>query len=249
MTGDGIFVCGYQNKNSERVQISNCNIYNNRRQGISVTSVDKINIYENEIHDIEGTWPQSGIDLEADDTQHLINNVKIYGNKFYEFKGKNAIICSKMVQNVEIYENEIKNSNIYVLDIKESCTIARNTMQNSNINIKKETNKTIKLIRIEQNNLQNSTIENNAAEDILILTNKIYGKILSENSNIAICNNEISFENNAIELTNNEENQEYYAYIVQNNINGVSNCKIQNSNDSIHLYTEESDLKEYFKKF
>ncbi len=248
MTGDAIFICDYQNKNSESIQISNCNIYNNRRQGISVTSGNLINICENEIHDIEGTWPQSGIDLEADDTQHLINKVKIYGNKFYEFKGSNAIICSKMVQNVEICENEIKNSNLYISDIKENCIISRNIMKKSKITIKKENNKTIKFIKIEKNNLQESKIENDAAENIVILANKIYGKILSENSNIAIYNNEINVEDNAIELIN-KENQEYNAYVVQNNINGISNCKIQNNNDRIHLYTEESDLKEYLKKF
>ncbi|GIM28724.1 hypothetical protein CPJCM30710_13900 [Clostridium polyendosporum] len=76
MTGDG-FDVSYIYKNfdlgekysfdeaSEHTVIQNCDIYNCRRQGISVTGGNNVHILNNKIHHINGTLPSYGIDLEV----------------------------------------------------------------------------------------------------------------------------------------------------------------------------------------
>jgi Right handed beta helix region/Bacterial Ig-like domain len=74
----------------------------NRRQGITVGGADNILIENNKIHDIKGTAPQSGIDLEGGvgENGYVNNNVYIKNNQFYNnqaydlilFDGKNAFV-------------------------------------------------------------------------------------------------------------------------------------------------------------
>ncbi|MED1201809.1 right-handed parallel beta-helix repeat-containing protein [Heyndrickxia acidicola] len=49
---------------TENMTIQNCDIGFNRRQGITVGATDNLQIINNRIHDISGTDPQSGIDIE-----------------------------------------------------------------------------------------------------------------------------------------------------------------------------------------
>ena len=60
VTGDGSLVL-----DSNDVTFINNNIYNNRRQGISIVGGVRIEITNNEIHHINGTSPQFGIDIEG----------------------------------------------------------------------------------------------------------------------------------------------------------------------------------------
>nr|WP_319397673.1 right-handed parallel beta-helix repeat-containing protein [uncultured Carboxylicivirga sp.] len=66
-TGDGILMVGQSGEGSSvtNVTVRNCNIFNNRRQGISIVGGVRVLIEDNEIHHTNGTAPQFGIDIES----------------------------------------------------------------------------------------------------------------------------------------------------------------------------------------
>ena len=66
--GDSITIGYTSNGDSENVKVLNCVLHDSRRQGISITGVNYCDIVGCEIYNIEGTMPQSGIDIEPDGT-------------------------------------------------------------------------------------------------------------------------------------------------------------------------------------
>ena len=106
-TGDGIYISKTQNKDAENITISNCNIHNTRRQGITIITAFKVKIFENEIHNINGSPPQSGIDIERNNESQTSDEIYIYQNKIYDLASKDAIIIYEGVTNTKIYENDI----------------------------------------------------------------------------------------------------------------------------------------------
>lgn len=77
----------YWNKDiSKNLTIKNSESSFNRRQGITVGGVNNMKIIDNEIHNIKGIAPQSGIDIEAGfypNSNIVIRNNKIYDNERY----------------------------------------------------------------------------------------------------------------------------------------------------------------------
>jgi hypothetical protein len=65
---------------TENLTIQNCDIGNNRRQGISLVGTVGVKILNNKIHDTQGTKPESGIDMEPGFYPAL--NTEISGNQF-----------------------------------------------------------------------------------------------------------------------------------------------------------------------
>ncbi|MRT94356.1 right-handed parallel beta-helix repeat-containing protein [Ancylomarina sp. 16SWW S1-10-2] len=95
LTGDGSLVL-----ESNDVTFTNNRIYNNRRQGISVVGGVRIQIINNEIHHMNGTSPQFGIDIEGagrEDKDILIQN-----NYFHHNTGGDIVNAS--------------GTNVYILD-------------------------------------------------------------------------------------------------------------------------------------
>ncbi|MBD2872277.1 right-handed parallel beta-helix repeat-containing protein [Paenibacillus arenilitoris] len=87
---------------SENVIVRSSEFAFNRRQGITVAGGDNIVIENNSLHDIKGTAPQSGIDLEGGfgENGHRNSNITIRGNKFYNnaaydlilYDGRDAVV-------------------------------------------------------------------------------------------------------------------------------------------------------------
>ncbi len=206
MTGDGISISNLpmtitENKistTSQNINIERCNIYGVRRNGISVISGKNIQIYQNEIHDIEGTLPQAAIDLETnDDGKQKVDDIKIYDNKIYNLNNASqfAIITYFHISKVEIYNNEI-TGRIIIYETDESVSIKNNLikqgeilskyaqgrpsalrkeiivtgnkLEKSNINLFN-----VNKIQITENQLKNSKIEYNNCEEVIINNNKI----------------------------------------------------------------------------
>ncbi|NHC43555.1 right-handed parallel beta-helix repeat-containing protein, partial [Bacillus sp. MM2020_1] len=69
---------------TENLTIQNCDIGYNRRQGITVGASDNIKILNNKIHNIAGTAPESGIDIEPGFYPAI--NTLIKGNEFLNNK-------------------------------------------------------------------------------------------------------------------------------------------------------------------
>ncbi|MGE6488527.1 right-handed parallel beta-helix repeat-containing protein [Paenisporosarcina sp. NPDC076898] len=83
--GDGIFInSGISNTltPSKNIQVIKTKFQNNRRQGISVQSVDGLVVTRCQFLDTQGTAPSAGIDLEAFSDSYYVQNVKISENSF-----------------------------------------------------------------------------------------------------------------------------------------------------------------------
>jgi len=104
MWGDGFFVHGVKD-------VSFCSVIadRNRRQGLSVIEVDGLLVTNSVFSNTHGTRPSAGIDLEPDDAQQQINNVRIENSKFLNNVGAGIMISGKKgttnISNVEINRN------------------------------------------------------------------------------------------------------------------------------------------------
>ncbi|MEJ5104621.1 right-handed parallel beta-helix repeat-containing protein [Chryseobacterium sp. MYb328] len=76
MWGDGIYI-GNLNKPSEKIEINYAVIDNNRRNGISIVAGENILVKNSLIANTNGTIPQSGIDIEPNNTSDYINNISL----------------------------------------------------------------------------------------------------------------------------------------------------------------------------
>lgn len=123
--GDGIII---DNNSVEpthtgiNIDIINCHIHNCRRQGISPLHGKFINIDSCYIHNITGTSPQSGIDIEPDDTEIkfvTINNCTFENNTGADIivNGGKSVIITNCVGNVNYYSCNDSNciiNNCYI---------------------------------------------------------------------------------------------------------------------------------------
>ena len=85
---DVIFI--YSSKVGRDNTIQNCHIWDCRRQGISTSRNQNGKILNNIIHDINGTLPKSGIDIE--DSRFTLNSLLVEGNDIFNCNG-GALIC------------------------------------------------------------------------------------------------------------------------------------------------------------
>lgn len=77
MWGDGIYIGGPRGKESKTVDIYNAVLDNNRRNAISITSGDGVNIYNSLCANSNGNLPKGGIDIEPNSNENVIDNIHI----------------------------------------------------------------------------------------------------------------------------------------------------------------------------
>lgn len=69
MWGDGIYIGGWESSTlTTDIRVDNCEIYDCRRQGISLVAGERVWIEDNYIHSIAGTAPEACIDIEPNPT-------------------------------------------------------------------------------------------------------------------------------------------------------------------------------------
>jgi len=90
MWGDGFYVT-----DSEDVAFCSVAAINNRRQGLSIISVDRLLVTNSVFRDTRGTRPSAGIDMEPDKPDELVSNVRIENSKFIDNAGGGIIIAGK----------------------------------------------------------------------------------------------------------------------------------------------------------
>ena len=213
MIGDGVYISGTSiNNTSTSIFIHDCNIYNTRRQGISIISAENVEIYNNEIHDINGTDPASGIDLESNEETERIDNIKIYKNNLYNFSQNNlAIVLVRYIYNVEIYENTITNGKIQANDTREMLEIRKNEIINGNIELLSSDNNInlgyyLQDLKVNDNIIQNGSIFIQGANKFYVSNNSVTDGSIG----MADCSGEL-YNNNIINSTTEERP---YAYIL-----------------------------------
>lgn len=77
MWGDGIYIGGPRGKESKSVDVYNAVLDNNRRNAISITSADGVNIYNTLCANSNGNLPKGGIDIEPNSNENVIDNIRL----------------------------------------------------------------------------------------------------------------------------------------------------------------------------
>lgn len=261
-TGDGIIVTDYtaSGEGSENVNILNCNISDCRRQGISVTCGNNINIYRNEIHNINGTEPQAGIDIEPYGDLQRVNNVNITENIFYNFASGRAIAFLGNSYGVLIDNNVIKNGGIISSGFRGRAEIKNNKVENGQIWIYEsqinDFNKRTEKIIIRNNDIRNSNVILVNIPNAVFMDNTVINKgIRIASSNVAVRGNKFKTDiacDYALEyfFINNNENQKYNLYLFENTYEGIYNIneKINFDDEFLTTYYSKEEIDNFINK-
>ena len=131
MTGDAVFLgdYGFASADKEtlckRIRITGCELFDCRRQGISVIHADDVEIDYNAIYNIWGTNPQFGIDIEPEvDYGRWVKNVSIHHNAISDCKGG---ISFHGGTDMEAYENQL-DSVCLIAVFSQRVRIYKNTV-------------------------------------------------------------------------------------------------------------------------
>ncbi len=263
-TGDGIIITNYKDYNniSENIKINNLHIHDCRRQGISIIAAQDVVIENNELYNISGTAPQSGIDLESWDSKQIIDKIYIKNNKIYNTKNSYAVIVMGNSKNVYVEENLITGI-ISCENIKEKITIRNNKVINGTISLGVTSDdlikgKVIKKAVIKNNDLQNSNLYLLNAENVLVEENIITDKgIMCFDSNACFYNNTISNQKETYMQTgmyirnNNKESQNsFHLYICKNIYSGnITKQEDIEETKNIVIHRDEEEVLNYIKEF
>ncbi len=122
MMGDGIVVFGDNNfseDSSKHINIENNEIYECRRNGIAIINGRNITIKKNIIHDINGTSPQVGIDIERDPNKgYTYKNITIEDNKIYNNNRRISIAVFPGIvggkESLKIINNKLGDQIIFI---------------------------------------------------------------------------------------------------------------------------------------
>ena len=202
LTGDGILISEmeegfsiYKKDNiSEDININNCNIYENRRQGISVIDAENVKISENEIHDISGTKPAAAIDLEPNLKTEEVRKIKISKNKFYNLQNIYAIKTEGGTYDVDIIKNEI-NGGLLISSMEEIVKIYQNAIINGKIDIaltyyNKNRGYNLNKVEVKDNIIKKADISILKVKNALFESNEISNSdIISKDANLILYNN------------------------------------------------------------
>jgi len=132
MTGDGVIIGGLGKfNNSRKVVVTKCELFDCRRQGITIYAGIECELSYNKIYHIKGTPPQTGIDIEIEE-YHTGEYIKIHNNQISRTEG-GAIVCNSG-DYIDVYENEVKEHVIAVYNSKY-VNIYNNTLINTCIQI------------------------------------------------------------------------------------------------------------------
>lgn len=107
--------CIYIGTESTDVRINNCTLIDGRRQGISITSAEKVYISNCRISKVHGTAPQYGIDIEPNKGD-VVNNILIENVEIYDCHG--GILSYGKAERAQIGSIVLKGCKIYDCDAK-----------------------------------------------------------------------------------------------------------------------------------
>lgn len=97
-SGDGIDIIA--NAGSD-IEIHEGVLENNRRNNLSVESVDRLRVYNTELKNANGIAPETGLDIEPYDKEHILNDVKFY-NIYTHSNANNSLMITNLTQNNNI---------------------------------------------------------------------------------------------------------------------------------------------------
>jgi len=120
----GSYVEFWQRAVSKEVVVKNSEFAFNRRQGITIAGGDQVTITNNELHDIKGTAPQAGIDVEAGygENGHMNSNIFIKENRFYNNASYDVVLYDG--HNATVEGNHLASKGVIGLAVSPPFTNA-----------------------------------------------------------------------------------------------------------------------------
>jgi len=117
MWGDGFYIQG-----ANDVKFCSITADNNRRQGLSIIQVNGLEIKNSTFKNTRGTRPSAGIDIEPDNEEQHVANVRIHDSQFLDNAGPGIAVVAKksLVSNIEITRNQFFGNHHPVV-IKGAC--------------------------------------------------------------------------------------------------------------------------------
>jgi hypothetical protein len=117
MWGDGFYV-----KDANDVRLCSIVAENNRRQGLSIIQVNGLEVRNSSFKNTHGTRPSAGIDIEPDNDEQHVANVRIHDSQFIDNAGPGIAVVAKksLVSNIEITRNKFFG-NHHPLVVKGAC--------------------------------------------------------------------------------------------------------------------------------
>ncbi len=229
MTGDAII--NKNGKSGGTVEVSYCDLHHCRRQGISVLDSDVVKISNTDIHhigtfdNVNGTAPQSGIDLEPASGTFKINSVIIDNVKIYDTTAfgivkaevvlaDNINISNSYIENIGMQSQEEHNranfKNTTIAYKNKLVALSNLNFDNCNIELNGNGRLYIKRCNLSNSNINGngesnqyglSFIENNIVSNTTFNSHAVniagYSSLLegSENNNYDNCTIDIAGEN------------------------------------------------------
>jgi len=136
MSGDAIIINSYPpntNGNNDNVKITHCQLFDCRRQGISLIAGNNSELCYNQIYNIaNGTPPMCGIDIEVEANYGCVGNyTKVHHNHIKDVTG-GSIVCHTG-DYIDVYENTVYQ---WITAINSrNVKIYQNTLYNSRVKI------------------------------------------------------------------------------------------------------------------
>lgn len=127
--GDGIYVGQIGDNTSENITISNAMLDANRRNGISITSVNGLKLISPVISNTFGQMPMCGIDIEPNNNRNTISNIEIkdpitFNNKKYgiivSMKGLIGVNPKDIGISIENHIDDGSTTGFVIGEIKDS---------------------------------------------------------------------------------------------------------------------------------
>jgi hypothetical protein len=134
MSGDAVIINSYLPegaKPNDLVKITRCELFDCRRQGISLVAGNKTELSHNHIYSIKnGTLPMWGIDIEVEAAYGCVGNYTIIHHNLIEDVEGGAIVCHTG-DYIDVYENTVDN---WIATVNSRYVkIYRNTLYNSQV--------------------------------------------------------------------------------------------------------------------
>jgi hypothetical protein len=140
MTGDAILagftmVAPNERRLCENIRILECDMGHCRRQGISIIHARNMEIAYNRIHDIGGTDPGCGIDIEPDSNApdedpwfSLVDHVNIHHNDIRDTYAEGLCFVNRRTSDITATDNYLENAGIVMNRQPARIRIERNTL-------------------------------------------------------------------------------------------------------------------------
>lgn len=136
MTGDAMIMDFHMiwptdHRLSRNIKVLNCEMSHCRRQGISICHARDVEVAYNKIHDIGGTSPGAGIDIEpggGENWHSTVDRVNIHHNEFYDIPSMGVCIVSGSTTDIEVADNYFKDARVVIDWWTARIRVVRNTM-------------------------------------------------------------------------------------------------------------------------